>query len=582
MNIKKKLLSIVPFGTILIVCVVLLRSFVMPGIPQTHDGNIHLDRLANFYLAIHDHSFPPRWAPNLNFQYGYPVFNFMYYLPYIPGALFFMLGFSLETAFKLVTFFGLLSGGAFFYLWLKNHVSRLSALVGAVLFITAPPQLLQIFVRGNIGETVGYAVVVLCLYAAYSLITALKRHKNLAFWWCVTTVSVFLLLLSHNVAFLLGVPLVLGYALTYGLQCSVFKSIKQIFVVLSAVIVGIGLGGYYLLPAALEAQYTIMASINQTKDFLLHFPTLWQLFFSPWGYGYSVPGSSDGMSFQLGVIPLGVMLVLVGWLLYLTIQRLNGKHHQLKKIVFESVKQSLGWYFGFILVLSLFLMLEVSSFVWSLVPWLQQIQFPWRLLVPTTLALCIVVAFLLDVLKKKYISLTVLFVSFVLALPLAKPHDMFHNEDIFYFESPFTASVSNENLPIWFDTFRNTVEPKFNGNVAGVDEPIQFTQKLWKTQLHTYTITATNSATVVERVAYFPGWKTYVDGKEVKITYDHPDYPGVNIFSVSEGSHDVVTQLTEDTPARRWGNTFSVGALVILSLVITSSGVRYFLKKRYL
>ena len=43
-----------------------------------------------------------------------------------------------------------------------------------------------------------------------------------------------------------------------------------------------------------------------------HFVYLHQLFYSPWGYGLSVPGPNDGMSFALGWSHL--LLALVVWI----------------------------------------------------------------------------------------------------------------------------------------------------------------------------------------------------------------------------------------------------------------------------
>ncbi|HBU21690.1 TPA: hypothetical protein DEB02_01965, partial [Candidatus Beckwithbacteria bacterium] len=72
-----------PALVILGVSLILLRSFFRPGFPETHDGQLYLARMANFHLAAIDWHFPVRWAPNLNYKFGYPVFLFNYYVPYI-------------------------------------------------------------------------------------------------------------------------------------------------------------------------------------------------------------------------------------------------------------------------------------------------------------------------------------------------------------------------------------------------------------------------------------------------------------------------------------------------------------------
>ena len=52
-----------------------------PGLPFTHDGQLHLTRMAQYYLSIKEGQIPPRLAGQLNNSYGYPVFNFNYPLP---------------------------------------------------------------------------------------------------------------------------------------------------------------------------------------------------------------------------------------------------------------------------------------------------------------------------------------------------------------------------------------------------------------------------------------------------------------------------------------------------------------------
>ena len=54
------------------------KSYFHEGFPYTHDGENHLARFANYKIALKEGQFPPRFAPNLMSNYGYPVFNFTY------------------------------------------------------------------------------------------------------------------------------------------------------------------------------------------------------------------------------------------------------------------------------------------------------------------------------------------------------------------------------------------------------------------------------------------------------------------------------------------------------------------------
>ena len=70
---KNKLFILGIFSLILII---LWPLFSNPGFPYTHDGQNHLARLSNYYLALKQGQFPPRWAPNLDAGLGYTSLNF--------------------------------------------------------------------------------------------------------------------------------------------------------------------------------------------------------------------------------------------------------------------------------------------------------------------------------------------------------------------------------------------------------------------------------------------------------------------------------------------------------------------------
>jgi len=66
-----------------ILTLVIYQDLLKPGLPFTHDSQNHLMRIANYTIALREGQLPPRWAPNLNNRFGYPVFNFNYPLPNI-------------------------------------------------------------------------------------------------------------------------------------------------------------------------------------------------------------------------------------------------------------------------------------------------------------------------------------------------------------------------------------------------------------------------------------------------------------------------------------------------------------------
>jgi hypothetical protein len=64
---------------------------------------------------------------------------------------------------------------------------------------------------------------------------------------------------------------------------------------------GLGLSAFAWLPALAARQYASMnRAVEGNGKYSDHFVYLHQLFYSPWGYGLSVRGPDDGMSFALG------------------------------------------------------------------------------------------------------------------------------------------------------------------------------------------------------------------------------------------------------------------------------------------
>src|SRR3989304_5870521 len=108
--------NLIIIAGLILLGLVILRSFLLPGFPQTHDSFHHLARLANLNLAWHDHHFPFRWAANLNHGFGLPIFNFYYYLLELLAFIPMKLGLTIENSLKAVTVASYLGTGIVWYL----------------------------------------------------------------------------------------------------------------------------------------------------------------------------------------------------------------------------------------------------------------------------------------------------------------------------------------------------------------------------------------------------------------------------------------------------------------------------------
>lgn len=98
----------------------LFSFFTTSLLPHTHDGLVHLPRMGAFYKALLDGQFPVRWAGDLNYGYGMPLFNFIYQLPYFVASFFLLLGLGLVNSFKITLALSFLLSGIFMFLFAKE------------------------------------------------------------------------------------------------------------------------------------------------------------------------------------------------------------------------------------------------------------------------------------------------------------------------------------------------------------------------------------------------------------------------------------------------------------------------------
>ncbi|PIU02404.1 hypothetical protein COT66_00390 [Candidatus Shapirobacteria bacterium CG09_land_8_20_14_0_10_49_15] len=386
-----------------------------PGFIPTHDGEYHLIRFYEFDKNIRAGIWWPRWAPGLNHGLGVPLFNFFYPLPNFVAEIFYLLGFSLITSFKLTMAFGLVTGGLFFYLWIKKIFNIPAAVVGAVFYTLAPYHLLNVYVRGSIGEVLAMALFPAILWAV--------EKKS---WWL--SIFLALLILAHNILALIFTPFLISYMFLFHRPPPRRASTHLGGGLVFSLFFGLGLSAIFWLPALAEAKYVTGLQMINFAD---HFPTLWQLILPSWGTGFSVPGIGDQMSFQIGLphllaVALGILLIK-------------------KKVI--RYKFFLGWFLGLVCLL-----LPVSLPVWKIIKPLVFLQYPWRLLSLVVLVTSFLAACLVSRKGSRW-AVGLLLVAFIFYGGYSRPIVYPPRADNFYLDNPDwtqgTATLGNSFQTLW-------------------------------------------------------------------------------------------------------------------------------------
>jgi uncharacterized membrane protein len=529
----KKFLSLVFIAIILVISFINLRYFFQPGLFKAHDIENHLARVANYYLAIKDGHFPVRWARNLNFKFGYPVYNYNYPLANILAYPLIVIGFSIQDSLKIILFMAYFGSGLFMYLWLKKLFSPLAALVGSVIYLCAPYQFSDLFVRGVVGENLSFALFPAVLYFLTNLV-----HKPTRIKFLLATISTVLFSLSHNLMVVVLTPIILIYFI-YLTKKEKLKLINPAFWVIT---LGFLITSSFWIPAVLEQGYVNLEAFNYKTFYRDHFVNFKQLIYSPWQNGFSVAGDNDTMSFQIG---LGQWLaVIISTVLFI-------KKSDKKKLHQLVIAGQLVFWFA------VFLMLPLSQFVWRLFPYLGYLQFPWRLLSLATVAAAFLGAIVAT--RKKILGIVILVICLIYNQQFTKPFAWAIKPDMEYYDFLFTTTVWHEYNPKWF---KESNIDNFTDRFIGESELTDIKEIEWKTGRHRYEIDSSQASDIIEHTAYFPGWQATVDGQPTTINYNNQQYPGLISLKIPSGHHLIETRFTEKTTARIIGDSLSAIALL--------------------
>lgn len=356
------------------VVLIILIPILKPGFFSFHDET-HIVDVYQMIRSLETNGFPPRFAPDFNFSLGHPYFNFYYHLPFYITSIFHYLNFSMTDSYKYMLGFSVILAAAGFYLFLRNHFSRISSVYGTLVYILSPYFAVDLYVRGAPGEMY---ILALFPWAAFFVFKYIHNNDllNLGF----SSIFIYLLAISHNVL----LPFIYSFIFLYGLvNLSLLrpKSVSYLKLFLPFVL-GIMLAAYYLIPALTEIKYI---STYEQINIADHFPFIKQLITPHWGYGPSIWGFLDDISFDIG----SINLLLIG----------------LSIIMFKHAKKEfkvLLIFFWIIFGLSVVLMNSRTLLFWESVRFLRLVQFPWRLLLLTTISSAFIAALTIEMFSVKF------------------------------------------------------------------------------------------------------------------------------------------------------------------------------------
>jgi hypothetical protein len=523
-------------------------SIFRPGSYESGDLNIHITNTASFYRALTQGILIPTWAGKLNATYGYALFEFIYPLPYYLSSFFHFVGFNFLNSVKLTLTSSYIFSGIFMYLFLKNRVAKKYAFLGSVLYLFAPYHFVDLHFRADIGETLALATLPLAFYLVDK--SLVKRSFLYQF---LGAVAISLLILSHPAVSLLGFPILVLYA--------IFKSHKNITSIMKNLVsplLGLLLSAFYWLPVLMEGKYT--GQVHQIKS-SLYFPKLTELLYSKWRFGLLFQGHRGEQSFALGYAHV---IVIVVALYIILVKRIKNKN-----IIF----------FLGLFTVYLFLILEISTPIWSAVATLRKMQFPYRILTVLIFLSSALSAFVLEKINKESLYRFLIILAVLSSiLNWGNRRNMPETTDKELIPNlPYsTASYAGVKLamPSWIYGKEHWMKRVPENHIEAISGNLEILSEDRKIKKHEYLVRTTRNTIARENTFYFPGWELFVDGKAQQINYLDPNNKGIITFPLDRGVHNIVLAYTK-TGVRFYSFLITVISLFVSgTILIIGAGLK--------
>ncbi len=537
----------------ILIALVITICFTFPYLTKDflgieHDTFFHLSRITGLATSIKEGNLFPSIYPYKNNGFGYasPLFYCDFFI--IIPAIFYLLGLSLASSYKLLiflfTFFAALS--------IEDLLSRISKnnkvmLLGAIAYTFSNYHITDVYVRGALGEVSAMVFLPILLSAIYEIL-----YKHNTSKWYLLTLSLTGLIFSHNLTFLLGMIVLIIFV------CINFKRMNKatFFSLFKGCFIAFLLTAWFTLPMLEQTSYQEMylhyyGSSSSLESYTM---PIWKFFANTTIFGY-------GENTQ----PVNrAMLVNVGWFLTL-----------IPMFYFFKKKKNTFVYHSCILGY-IFMILPISFIPWKYLAVIRIIQFPWRLELLAMSLLVVPASFIVTfVTKEERKLITSLCVFFLLVEGAYHLYPVYSRtfgisstntyEDITtgklcdpYYSATYmrVELAGGDYLPIDSVDFRSYTPTIKTTNYE--ETGISYTKE---GTTFTFEITDTyENAQLVLPITTYKGYRLYYNGEEISTSRFH----GLLSF-ISKGSGTYILKY-ESTLLRKI--SFALSSVTLLSLVI--------------
>ncbi|MFA6602457.1 MAG: hypothetical protein WCT01_01505 [Candidatus Shapirobacteria bacterium] len=505
---------------------------LLPSGIHTFSDEMHIFRVYDYYLCLKDGQLPCRHTLTSGFGYGSPTANFYPPLLYLTSSLFQSFSISAADSLKLIIILSAFIKifGAYLLAFLISKTVPI-ALLASTAYLFTPYAAVNIFVRGAFAENLALSLLPLVLYF---LIKFIRSPSRLTFLAIIFLSQLFLL--SHHLTVISTLP-IFALFLIYNRKF-IYKNLRWFLLYILFTFL---LSAWFYLPLIFETSQISLSSLTGGYfNFNNHFASIYQLFIrSFWGYGASLWGPDDGLSFQVGYLHWFLPLLLFVYFLL--------KRH-LNRLFLGFL--GLGVFF-------LFLTHQRSLFIWQLFPALAIFQFPWRFLGPAVFCFSLSLAFLK--LKSVYTYILVLlFIAFNLSF--FRP-DLWRSASNLNLLNPVSLpSLSGQAIGDYWYKLAGSLPTSPAPATPNLPTSVKLTRFTKSTSIYSFSYSSPNSFYTTLPLALAP--QLYYRLDSIRL----PPLTSTTI-NLPSGAH-TFTVLVGKTRLQYLSEFFSLSSLVVMLLVL--------------
>jgi hypothetical protein len=493
------------------------------GHPITFDGHIHMTTMNQYAQSLFDLEFPVTWANNFA-NFGHPLSNIAHQLPAYSGALLILLGLPTEVSYIFLIVLSVILSSFLFYKFFRKFSSQTLSFTATVLSVFFPYRALNIYTRGGLPELMATIFLPLLLLGVWNLRQQKYLRASLLIYF-----GILLTALTHPMMLLVfSIPV--G---TYFFYCftKYNKSIKEVLIIAtSSISLGLLSASYYLVPLFLEMKYFYQSTVDQVivNDSFL---TLKQLYNPNWFYTLTHPGPR-GNYIKFGIIEFIILLLSI-LLIFISNYLLNNKN---KYINFKEIKPLIFW--SGLTVFLILIMSPVSELIYKL-PFLYQIQYPWRFLTAVQITLPLVFIFLVKSIKtinNNYFLLFFIGLVLFLRVPQFYGKNYIVQPESDYYYNQANLHSTNFNT-LWSDNPLNYNKKIVQAEIIEGHGEFKIIEE--KNASRIYKSSSEGELRLIDYTFYFPGWEVIVDGVPIEFEYQDINYRGLITYWVPSGDHKI-------------------------------------------